>query len=324
MTIHCHGHSSAEIEQIESLWRRSWDYDRDGELVVTTPNGQRRLYLRLMSEPQVEVSIDPHVTGYTRFVMVVRAGEPDYVGTALTDTFVFDGRTYAGHVTVSNPGDLPMFLRWSLKAPASWILPDWSWTRDPADWRSAYAERLIALPFQRWHHDPAKRQDARIHTSLMDLQGVATDGHQFQARWNGQMFEFPVPPNTPPTQIPVAVNPIPHLPEILRALNIPPSIPAKGSYALAQALTGVLGNIPTDTVLSWTPEELIERIDEAADQLTVDDMDEWLGAVRDALKLPSAGELITTAYGSVAQMAGASAKVYCVPLYSRPWGVVTP
>lgn len=319
-TAHCAGSTPAEIEAVEARWRRAWSYESDAVMTVTTAgSGSRHLRLRMMQEPLTDVEIDPHVTGYSAQVMTLRAPQPDYTGDPRTSTFVFDGVNWAGHVTVANDGDLPMWLEWSLTSPAAWILPDHSWQSDPDAPFYGFRERMVALPFQRWHHDPDRRQDVRIVTNRDGFQGRAVDEHQFLARWNGQRFMFPVPPHTPPTKLPVAVNPLPWLPDLWRRLKLP-HIPAGVLYHIAKGLTGVLSPIGAGTVLSWTADDIVSRIDGVIDALTIDELEPIRDTIRKALGLPTAGELITSAWGSVSQLPGAAARVYCTPLHSRPWG----
>ncbi|MBV7302935.1 hypothetical protein [Corynebacterium sp. TAE3-ERU2] len=264
---------------------------------------------------------DPNVTGYLAKVVSLRAAEPDFKGQELASSWRFDGRSYVGEVVVANPGDQPVPLAWSLTSPASWILPDFSWATTPEhpDWR--HRERVVALPFQRWHHDPARRQDALVRTGVNDLQGIALDGHQFQARWAGQSFLYMVPPGTPPTTLPVAINPLPWSADIWRKLKLPGALPADVLFKLARSVSTVLEPVPEETVLSWSPERLVKKIDDAVSMIVPDVLETWTEAIRTALSLPSAGELIATTYGSVANMAGATCKVYTTPLYETPWEV---
>ena len=318
-TFHHYGATSAAMREVASRFRRAWSFDDDTIWEITTPSGTRRLATRLNAEPDTQPVHDPNVTGYVGKILMLRAGDPDYVGTVLTDAWSFDGMTYTGDVTVANPGDQEMWLHWSLKAPASFILPDYSFETRPAHPDYAHRDRLVLLPHMRWHADPDKRQDVLIQTGRGELQAVATDGHQVLARMGGQRFGFAIPPGTPPTVLPVAINPLPWLSDLRRTFNLPSTISPRALYALAEALTGILAPLGQDTVLAMTPQDLVDRIDTAIDAVTPDLIEPWIDAIRTALRLPTAGELITTAYGSVANMAGATAKVYCRPLYKHPW-----
>ncbi|MDK6717842.1 hypothetical protein QP297_26535, partial [Escherichia coli] len=74
---------------------------------------------------------------------------------------------------------------------------------------------LITLPFQPYGVDVAVDTDPEVE-QIVSLQRPA-----WGAKMNGQFFCYPVPPWTPPTELPVFVNPLPWTNDVWRALQIP-------------------------------------------------------------------------------------------------------
>ncbi|WP_032380949.1 hypothetical protein [Rhodococcoides fascians] len=197
---------SLEWEDVDSAWRKAWAYDRDSTLVITTEYGARSLKLRMSEQPDFKPKNDPHLKQWAVITMTCAAGNPYWYEKDVTDswTSTLDTRGIdpatgvtridRGFVTVSNPTDLPIWLKWVLKAPGRWMVPDFSWKDD--DW----AERKILMPSQ------LPQEDVVINSDPMEDQAVSLNGSQFWARMNGVSFLFPVPPYTKKTQIPVSVS----------------------------------------------------------------------------------------------------------------------
>jgi hypothetical protein len=148
---------------------------------------------------------DPHIKAWGRVTMMCTAGVPwwvedDVISTASTVTNTTVSGVETLLMTVSNPTDQPLYLRWVLPAPTNstqWTVPDFSWADDDN------AARAIQLPTQ------TIGQNLTIDTDPLEEMIVSSDGSLFWARMNGQLFEFPVPAYTPPTQIPIQVKGVP-------------------------------------------------------------------------------------------------------------------
>ncbi|WP_019932349.1 hypothetical protein [Nocardia sp. BMG111209] len=189
-------------EAVDSAWRKAWAYDRDSVLSITTDFGARSLSLRMAEQPDFKPVKDPHLKQWARVVMTCTAGNPWWVESDVTATWVSpaDTRssgTQSGTVTVSNPTDQPMWLRWVCSAPGQWTLPDFSWAGD------AFAARTITLPLT------ASGQDLTVDTDPMEEMIVAADSTPIWAQMNGVSFMYPVPAYTPATALPVSVTSAP-------------------------------------------------------------------------------------------------------------------
>ncbi|AYB70498.1 minor tail protein [Corynebacterium phage SamW] len=300
----------------DSLWRRAWSYERDSELIVRSDSGERRLRCRLSQTPEVKLGQEGgHAGGHTEMALSLRAGNPMWTQEDTTDVWRFDGIHYTGFVTVTNPTDTQAWVKYVSVGPASLILPDPSF-EDREGWPGyEHRDRRVVLPFQNRH------QNLLIDTDPMTEQVVSSDGSQFWARMNGQAFVYPVPPWTPPTRIPVAVNPLPWLPNLWARFGIPFDIPVDALVAMAEALTKLLEPLGTDTVLSWTPERLAQEIDTAIRSVLPGFVGEWADVLLEALSIPTLGEIIAEAWGSVATMAGSGVQVRVPMQWTRPYGM---
>ncbi len=187
-------------ESVDSAWRKAWAYDRDATLTITTDYGTRSLALRMSEQPDFKPEKDPHLKSWGKVVMTCTAGNPWWVESDVTSSWTAavdttGGRIESGTVTVSNPTDQPMWLKWVCSAPGKWTLPDFSWI--PGD---SHANRVITLP------QVAAKQDLTVDTDPMEEMIVAADRSQVWAQMNGVSFLHSVPPYTPATSVPVSVT----------------------------------------------------------------------------------------------------------------------
>ncbi|MGW6623693.1 phage tail protein [Nocardia sp. NPDC055002] len=198
--VNVFGTQSSNWESTDSAWRKAWAYDRDSKLIVTTEYGSRTLRLRLSEQPEFKPKRDPHSKGWSQVTMTCTAGVPWWIEDDVTATAAStidtrpDGASETLWVSVSNPTDQPMWLRWVASAPGVWTLPDFSWKEDNA------ANRVITMPTL------TNGQDITVDTDPMQEMVVAADNSSVWARMNGRMFVHSVPPWTPEVQVPVTVK----------------------------------------------------------------------------------------------------------------------
>lgn len=197
--INIHESAGRSWESVDSAWRKAWAYDRDSVLTVTSDFGARSLSLRMSEQPDFKPVKDPHLKQWAKVVMSCTAGNPWWVESDVTASWVSPADTTAGGsrsgtVTVSNPTDQPMWLRWVVSAPGQWTLPDFSWAAD------SFAARTVILP------RTAAGQDLTIDTDPMEEMIVARDNTPVWAQMNGVSFMHAVPPYTPATAVPVSVT----------------------------------------------------------------------------------------------------------------------
>ncbi|HHY07521.1 MAG TPA: hypothetical protein GX530_03125 [Corynebacteriales bacterium] len=297
-------------EVLDDEFRRAFSYTKDAKLKITTEyGGERWIKVRMWQTPEV-ITTEGQLYGHGQVAYYLRASDPFYHTTIPGDEFVFDGRNYVGTLTVENPSDHPMYLRYAVRGSASVMLPDVNLEG------SKDRHKMIVLPFQ------GVGQDVAVSTRPDEEQVVCIDHANWWARMSGQLFWYAIPPWTPPTEIPVAINPLPWVPNLLSALSLPINMPNRFLYRTAEVLTQALADIPQDTVLSWTPEDLATRINDAFGVTKPEFEGKLPVGVEENITIPHIGQLITKAYGSVATMAGAGVKVYMEPSWSRPFGMM--
>lgn len=265
-------------ETVYSRWLTAWSIWEDATLVVTTPAGRRELRCRMSETPEIYLGqLGGHVQGRAGILMKLRAGDPLFSSGVDVTGWEFNGNRWHGHVTVSNPTDVPAWPKWVCTGPASLILPDFSFETRGGFPGYEHRKRRITMPFQSYKQhvlvdtDPMVEQVVAIETepeNLVDdlaglLRRLLPEGPQWWARMNGQFFTYPIPPRTPPTEVPVAVNPLPWLPNLWRTLQIPFSIPTDFLVLCAEAMTVVMDPLSGSRVLAMTPDDLADKIDEA-------------------------------------------------------------
>jgi hypothetical protein len=217
--MNIHGDTPEEWEELDSRWRSAWDYepdpwDPDSTLtkmsITTESSGTRSIYLALTESIVFESKHDPHVSPSSVVPMAAVAAQPFWFEDNYENTY-FDyfetgsSGTTNGFVTIQNPTDQPMYLKWVVTR-GTWTLPDFSWTgkkyrRVPG---GEWGNRLITLPVL-----GDTEGGARIDLDPMNLMIRDLNDTNLIGRMNGIFFLSKVPPYTPPTDIPVKVDSAP-------------------------------------------------------------------------------------------------------------------
>ena len=110
-----------------------------------------------------------------------------------------------GYVTVWNPTNTTCWVRWMAQAGnanVEWTIPDFSWGSDAWNRASQDAGRMIIMP------ELLLGEHIAIDTNPYSFSGQVTSSLDTQVylRMNGVQFLYPLPPRTPPTDIPVQVS----------------------------------------------------------------------------------------------------------------------
>ncbi|MFD6400827.1 hypothetical protein [Nocardia sp. NPDC060249] len=216
MGVHIKGQDPADWEDLDSRWRAAWDYEPDpfnpasklAKMSITTPrSGTRSLYLALTDSPVTESKYDPHLTRTSLLPMTLVAEQPfwfedryedecsDYFQTGSTGTS-------EGFVTISNPTDVPMYLKWVVTR-GKWTLPDRQllgpkYARIPS---GEWANRKIILPDL-----TALQGGARVDVDPMKLMIRDFNDTNIIGAMNGIFFMHKVPPFTQAQEVPVKVE----------------------------------------------------------------------------------------------------------------------
>ncbi|MEJ6013293.1 phage tail protein [Corynebacterium sp. H127] len=195
LPVEVEGNTTYNFQLQDSRFRRALGTpDDEFQLRARSSDGLRTLTLRMTEIPEYLGAHDPTTIKKAEYVLQARGAWPRWVGDTDTDTFTAPTGEGSGFVTVSNPTDTPLYPHWICSAPGKWTLPDFSWSND------RWASRVISTPTL------LAGQGLSIDTYPFNEPYVAADGSNIAGRFAGVMFLHPVPPHTPPTEIPVSVT----------------------------------------------------------------------------------------------------------------------
>lgn len=195
----------------DSRFRKALSPTKDSKLHVKIQGETHRwLNVRLLNQPKLKVEQDPNLRRYGLLLVTFVASYPRWLEDDFTDSYTTTTNTTSsgteiGEVTVSNPTDTEIWLKWTLTAPIAglvWTLPDFSWGDDRFSRAAVDADRMVSLP------SLIANENVVVDTDEMTMGGQVNsdlDTSIYQ-RMNGRQFLYPVPPYTPPTDIPISVT----------------------------------------------------------------------------------------------------------------------
>lgn len=186
----------------DSAWRKAWSYERDSRLwIETEESGRRFLNVRLLEQPVFKPERDPNLTQSAKVIMTVVAGDPAWYEESdqTSDWVLGSGTAGSGFVTVSNPTDREIWMRWVTQGGARWTLPDFSFGDDRFKRATQDAARKIVMPKQ------AVGQTFLVNSDPFEDMLRDPAGSQVWSWMNGVVYCYPLPAYTPPTQLPVSV-----------------------------------------------------------------------------------------------------------------------
>lgn len=166
---------------VDAAWRWAWDYEQECKMTVTTSDGERFIYLRLLEEPKSYGDKDPHLTGDEEVVMTVTATFPYWQEKPAV--YEFTGST---NLDIANTGDIAVFPSWTLTAPGTWTLPDYSWGSDMYSRAEADATRTVTLPNLPSGAHCVVDADPRVQTL------VCANSYPAQQHWKGKDLMYPI------------------------------------------------------------------------------------------------------------------------------------
>lgn len=311
-------------QRVDSRWRQAWSYTDDSTIEVISEGRARRIRARLHKTPEQKLEESSgQDRGASRMLMHLIAGDPLWYSDTVTEPWIFDGVHWTGSVTVTNPTDMPMWLKWTVTGPASIILPDFSFETREGFPGFEHQHRRVVLPHLRYKWDAVVDSDP-THEQL------AVIGKPNFWMLLEKPFLYPVPPHTPPTQLPLAVNPLPLLPEVWKRLDIPFEIPVEFLVKMAELLEKILTGIGLDTLEQWSADQVAVRTREALEQAAewargIGLVGEWLSTLLRVLSKSKLAELIGdawgTAWGSAFNLPGAGVQLRMERRWTRPYGL---
>ena len=188
LTVQAWDHDPDTWATIDSAWRWAWDYDEESTIRVTTSDGTRTLNVRLMEEPKPYYDKDPHITADNPIVMTLTATFPYWVEPPSVLQWASLETQDFTTFPVVNDGDVPVWLKWLVTAPGTWVLPDFSFGNDMYSRGKADAGRTIPLPDLVAGEHLSVDSDPRVQTL------IAVNGMPTQNRWKGQDLLYPLMP----------------------------------------------------------------------------------------------------------------------------------
>jgi hypothetical protein len=214
LAFHVVGTAEQPWRSNDSDFRLAWDFVRQSRIRVEVEESTRRLAVRLGSKPRIKTAHDPNGKQYGLSLIPLIGAYPRWVEPDLTDSFVTTTDTTVsgtenGVVRVSNPTPLPMWMRWVLQGTAGirWTIPDFSWGQEELHDRPAGADvarKIVMPPLIAGEHvkieSNPESPDGQFNSDL---------DTEIYLRTGGVEFMYPIPPRTPPTDIPIAVSKAP-------------------------------------------------------------------------------------------------------------------
>lgn len=311
-------------QSVDSRWRRAWSYTEDSTIEVIAGGRARRLKARLHKTPEQSLEqTSGQDRGSSKMLMHLIAGDPLWYSDTVTEPWFFDGVHWTGSVTVENPTDVPMWLQWTVGSPASVILPDFSFETREGFPGYEHQDRRLVLPHLRYGHDAVVDSDP-THEQL------AVVGKPNYWMLLEKPFLYPVPPRTPPTVLPIAVNPLPLLPNIWKKLDVPFDIPVAFLVKMAEILERILTGFGLTTLERWSAANVAKRtrqaLEEAAEWArSINLIGDWLSALLTNLSESKLAELIGEAWGhawgSAFNLPGAGVQVRMIHRWTRAYGL---
>lgn len=180
-------------EDIESRFYGCFDPERPATIIITTAMESRTLKVTKLEHSKTTAERDPRILGWSKITFTLRAAWPFWEGRTVIKNVQINTAGTA-YIEVSNPTDRPIWMQWAVTAPGRWTLPDFSFMGD------ANAARTVTTPTL------ASGQDLTIDTYPLRESYTAADGSNIAGRFGGIEFQFPVPPHTPQTLLPVKLE----------------------------------------------------------------------------------------------------------------------
>lgn len=180
-------------EDIEARFYACFDPERPATIVISTQTESRSLKVTKLEQSKTTAERDPRILGWSKITFTLRAAWPFWEGKTIVKNVAIDTAGLA-YVEISNPTDRPLWPQWALTAPGRWTLPDFSFADDQN------ATRTVTTPTL------AEGQDLTIDTYPLRESYVAADGSNIAGRFGGIEFQFPIPPHTPTTRLPIKLE----------------------------------------------------------------------------------------------------------------------
>jgi hypothetical protein len=195
------GDSPEEWAEAETAFRSSWAFTSDTIIRVTSESGVRELTVRLSESPEQKMTKDPRINCSSLMTITCVAPWPFWTQPDVTVEWTLQSGTSGSDLfpPISNPTDVPMYLKYSLDENATWTLPDFSFGSDEWDRAEEDAARTVQFP----HQGPG--QGATVDSDPTEETLMTDDGSQLWAQLKSDLL-YPVPPGTRNVRLPISVT----------------------------------------------------------------------------------------------------------------------
>lgn len=185
------GRTAAEWEQVDAMLWQILTFTQDCILRVSSAtNAPREIKIRLDRKPKDAMTFDPGTQRHMVWDVTAVACDPYWYGPELTSSWTNSAGTGSGYLTLENPSDVECWVQFAsgqLTTTQTWTLPD------------GVSGGSVTLPAL----TPGKEFFVDTYPLAETL--MVLDDSQMWAAMNAKAFLYALPPETPPTQVPVSV-----------------------------------------------------------------------------------------------------------------------
>lgn len=205
------GNTQLEWEMIEQQLWSILRMDQDCILrIYSEISRPRELTVRLDRKPKDVMQYDPSAQNLMIWDITLVACDPYWYSEILTSTWTNTGHTGSGFLTYANPGDVECWVQiasaqFDVGTTQTWTLPDGIAVYPPGT-RNALGASIAGQPMTVTLPPLAAGNEFLVDTYPNARMLSVRTGNQAWALMNGVFFVNSIPPNTPPTQVPVSVS----------------------------------------------------------------------------------------------------------------------
>lgn len=174
-------------EDVEHRWWSAVNDEEDATLRVFNRKGDKYRELPVRVEAYPDDTMDDEPDQVWDWALPMIAYAPGWRGQTIRSEFTGT----AGTITLGNPGDLPVWVEFSLSNTGveKWTVPD------------GIGGAQITL-----EQFPASLGPIVVNSDPFTLQLDSLTESQIAASLLGLRWRYPIPPNTPPTEVPISVT----------------------------------------------------------------------------------------------------------------------
>ena len=186
------GLNPGEWERIDALLWQILTFSDDAVLRVSSAtSAPREIKIRLDRKPKDSWTIDPRVACYQVWDITAVAVDPYWYSTELKSSWTNNMGTGSGTLTFQNPSDVECWVQFAsntIVSPQTWTLPD------------GISGSSLTLP------QIGVGQEFYVDTYPLSETLMVMDESQAWAKMNSKAFLYSIPPQTPPTTVPISVS----------------------------------------------------------------------------------------------------------------------